>query len=212
MSRLTTHTQDNAYSSPWTLQRRVALLLWQFTWTITCAWTPKPANAWRMAVLRLFGAKIHGRPFVHGRARIQQPWNLVMHHRACLGDKANAYSLDVIEIGPDATIAQEAYLCTGTHDFTSPRLALQTAPIRIGRGAFVGARSFIMPGVSLGEGSVVGAAAVVTRNVAPYVIVAGNPARKIGDRPLHSLPHENIFAVTAPDPSIPGKTSPASPA
>ena len=195
MSQLKTHEQASAYSSPWTLRRRVGLLLWQFVWGLTCAWTPKPANAWRVFILRVFGAKIHGRPFVHGRAHIQQPWNLIMHHRACLGDKANAYTLDVIEIGPDATIAQEAYLCTGTHDFTSPRLALQTAPIRVGRGVFVGARSFIMPGVVLGEGCVVGAAAVVTRSVAPLAIVAGNPARQIGTRPANALPHENPSAT-----------------
>jgi putative colanic acid biosynthesis acetyltransferase WcaF len=188
MTLLTTHTQSSAYTSPWTVRRRLGLLLWQLVWTTTCSWTPKPANAWRVFVLRMFGAKIHGRPFVHGRASIQQPWNLIMHNRACLGDKAVAYSLGVIEIGADATVAQEAYLCTGTHDFTSPILALQTAPIRIGRGAFVGARSFILPGVQLGEGCVVGAAAVVTRDVPAYAIVAGNPARPIGNRPFDSLP------------------------
>ena len=190
MSRLTTHAQDSAYSSPWTLRRRIALLLWQIIWPLTCGWTPKPANGWRLFVLRLFGATIHGRPFVHGRASIQQPWNLILHHRACLGDKAVAYSLGLIEIGPDATVAQEAYLCTGTHDFTSPQLALQTGPIKVGRGAFVGARSFILPGVTLGEGCIVGAAAVVTRDVADYCIVAGNPARPIGTRPANSLPGE----------------------
>jgi putative colanic acid biosynthesis acetyltransferase WcaF len=188
MSRLTTHAQGSAYSSPWTLRRRIALLLWQSVWSLTCSWTPKPANGWRLVMLQLFGAKIHGRPFVHGRARIQQPWNLILHHRACLGDQAVAYSLGVIEIGADATVAQEAYLCTGTHDFTSPQLSLQTGPIKIGRGAFVGARSFILPGVTLGEGCIVGAAAVVTRDVAAFSIVAGNPARVIGTRPADSLP------------------------
>jgi len=188
MSRLTTHAQASAYSSPWPLRRRIAMMAWQMVWPLTCAWTPKPANAWRLLILRIFGATIHGRPFVHGRAHIQQPWNLILHHRACLGDKATAYSLGLIEIGADATVAQEAYLCTGTHDFTSPQLALQTAPITVGRGAFVGARSFILPGVTLGEGCIVGAAAVVTKDVAPYSIVAGNPAKPIGTRPPNSLP------------------------
>lgn len=192
MSGLTTHTQDNAYSSPWTVRRRFALLLWQFVWSFTCSWTPKPANGWRLLILRLFGAKIYGRPFVHGRANIQQPWNLILHHRACLGDKAVAYSLDVIEIGADATVAQEAYLCTGTHDFTSPHLSLQTGPIKIGRGAFVGARSFVLPGVTLGDGCIVGAAAVVTRDVVAFSIVAGNPARLIGARSTNSLPSEML--------------------
>ena len=188
MNGLTTHGQPGRYASPWPLRRRIALALWQAAWPLTCAWTPKPANAWRLFVLRLFGARIEGRPFVHGRAMIAQPWNLRLSHRACLGDGAVAYSLGLIEIGADATIAQEAYLCTGTHDFASPHLPLQTAPIRVGPGAFVGARSFILPGVNLGEGCVVGAAAVVTRDVAAYLIVAGNPAKPIGVRPRTAAP------------------------
>lgn len=193
MSRLKTHAQAGAYASPWSLRRRAALLLWEYAWPLACGWTPKPANAWRLFVLRCFGAKIHGRPFVHGRASIQQPWNLILHHRACLGDKAVAYSLDEIEIGEDATVAQEAYLCTGTHDFASARLPLQTAPIRIGRGAFVGARSFVLPGLTLGAGCIVGAAAVVTRDVPACAIVAGNPAKRIGTRPADTLPAEAEF-------------------
>jgi putative colanic acid biosynthesis acetyltransferase WcaF len=64
----------------------------------------------------LFGAKIYGTPFVHQRARIAIPWNLTLHDRACLGDRANAYTLGEIEIGPRVRAAQEVYLSTGTHD------------------------------------------------------------------------------------------------
>lgn len=182
MKALTTHSQSDAYASPWSLRRRLAVLLWQITWPLACAWTPKPANAWRLCILRAFGAEIHGRPFVHGRARIAQPWNVLLHHRACLGEGAVAYSLGRIEIGAGATIAQEAYLCTGTHNFASSDLELQTATIRIGPGAFIGARSFILPGIEIGARAIVGAAAVVTRDVAPGAVVAGNPARVIGER------------------------------
>jgi putative colanic acid biosynthesis acetyltransferase WcaF len=182
MSGRHTHRQASRYASPWPLRRRLALLLWEAAWPLACAWTPKPANAWRLLVLRAFGARIEGRPFVHGRARIVQPWNLTLRHRACLGDGAVAYALGPIEIGPGATIAQEAYLCTGTHDFSSPLLELQTAPIRVGAEAFVGARSFVLPGVELGARCVVGAAAVVTRSVPAGTVVAGNPARPLGVR------------------------------
>src|SRR3954451_4990802 len=105
-----THSQTSAYASPWPQQRRVALLMWDYVWMLTCAWTPKPLNPWRLLVLRTFGATIHGTPFVHRPARIQQPWNLTLHHRACLGDRANAYSLARITLHEGATIAQEAYL------------------------------------------------------------------------------------------------------
>ena len=79
-------------------------------------------------------------------------------------------------------MAQEAYLCTGTHDFSHPALRLQVAKISIEPRAFICARAFLMPGVIVGEGAVVGACAVVTRDVAPAVIVAGNPAKEIGRR------------------------------
>ena len=175
-SELKTHPQSSPYQSPWTLQQRIGLLLWHCCWAFFCAWTPKPLNAWRLLWLRLFGTTIHGQPFVHSRARIAMPWNLTLHHRACLGDRANAYSLGEIEIHADATVAQEAYLCTGTHQFSSPNRELQTAKISIGPGAFVCARAFILPGVTVGARAIVGACAVVTHDVAPHTVVAGNPA------------------------------------
>jgi putative colanic acid biosynthesis acetyltransferase WcaF len=182
-----THAQADAYASPWPLRRRIELLAWDYAWALTCRWTPTPFNPWRLLVLRLFGAEIHGTPFVHQRARITQPRNLVLHHRACLGDGAHAYALGRIVLHEEATIAQEAYLCTGTHDFAAAHLPLQTAPITVGRGAFVGARAFVLPGLTLGERCVVGAMALVTRDVAPEAIVAGNPARVLG---LRRLPDE----------------------
>jgi putative colanic acid biosynthesis acetyltransferase WcaF len=159
------------------------MLVWSGAWSVLCAWTPKPLNPWRLFVLRCFGAKLSGTPFVHSRARIQIPWNLVMHHRACLGDGATAYTLAETVIEQGATIAQEAYLCTGTHDFSLVSLPLQTAAIVIGADAFVGARAFVLPGVSVGARAIIGACSVVTKDVAPDTIVAGNPARKIGVRP-----------------------------
>lgn len=177
-----THEQSSPYASPWTLGQRLRMLVWSFAWNALCRWTPKPFNRWRLVVLRCFGARLAGTPFVHSNARIQIPWNLVMEHRACLGDGAVAYTLAEITIEARATVAQEAYLCTGTHDFSSPNLPLQTAPIRIGANAFVGARAFVLPGVSVGEGAIVGACAVVTKPVPAYAVVAGNPARVVGQR------------------------------
>ena len=123
-------------------------------------------------------------PFIHSTARIQIPWNLTMKHRACLGERANAYSLGKIDIQEGATIAQEAYLCTGTHDFNDPTLQLITKPITIGKNAFIGARALILPGVCIGDWAIVGAMSVVSKDVPDHQIVAGNPAKKIRERAI----------------------------
>jgi putative colanic acid biosynthesis acetyltransferase WcaF len=175
--------QFKGFASPWTFGQKVVLLAWGASWKIFCSWTPKPFNGWRLIWLKIFGAKIHGTPFVHPRARIQIPWNLTMHHRSCLGDRANAYSLGLVQIGAFSCVAQEAYLCTGTHDFDSLEMPLITKPIIIGEWAFIGARAFIMPGIEVGSCAIVGAASVVTRNVLPNQIVGGNPAKVLKTRP-----------------------------
>jgi putative colanic acid biosynthesis acetyltransferase WcaF len=177
--RYTTHEQTSPYISPWPLGKRVRLQLWEWCWALFCRWTPKPLNRWRLFWLRAFGAKIEGRPFVHSRARVSHPWNLVLRDRACLADGAHAYALGPVELGEACTVAQEAYLCSATHDLTKPELPLQTAPIVIGPHAFVGLRAIILPGITVGEHAIVGAGAVVTHDVAPGQTVAGNPARPI---------------------------------
>jgi putative colanic acid biosynthesis acetyltransferase WcaF len=174
--------QASAQESPWPVGDRLLRLLWEFSWFVFCGWTPKPLNTWRLFWLRAFGAKIHGTPFVHQRARIAIPGNLTLHDGACLGDRANAYTLGEIEIGPRATVAQEVYLSTGTHDFGRAELPLVTAKITIGEDAFIGARAFVMPGVTIGARSVIGACSVVTKDVPADAVAAGNPCRVLHSR------------------------------
>jgi putative colanic acid biosynthesis acetyltransferase WcaF len=177
--RYTTHSQHSPYESPWSLGHRLRLQAWEWCWALFCRWTPKPLNAWRLFWLRIFGAQISGRPFVHSRARVSHPWNLTLHDRACLGDGAHAYALGPIDLQEACTIAQEAYLCSATHDWAAPARPLQTAPIVIAKNAFVGLRAIVLPGITVGENALVGAGAVVTRDVAPGQTVAGNPAKPI---------------------------------
>ena len=137
-------------------------------------------NPWRLVILKIFGATISGVPFVQSSVKIQIPWHLTMRHRSCLGDRSNAYSLGKIVILEGATVAQEAYLCTGTHDFKDPSLQLITKPITIGKNSFIGARAMVLPGVRIGNQAIVGAMSVVSKDVPDHQIVAGNPAKNIG--------------------------------
>jgi len=174
--------QRSAYDSPWPSSERLLRVLWEFCWLLFCVWTPKPLNPWRLFWLRVFEAKIDGTPFVHQRARVAVPWNLTLHDRACLGDRTNVYNLGEVEIGARSTIAQEAYLDTASHDFTRAEMPLTAAKITIGDDAFVGARAFVLPGVTIGARSVIGACSVVTSDVPPDVIAAGNPCRTLKPR------------------------------
>ena len=126
-------------------------------------------------------ATISGVPFVQSTVKIQ------IHSLNCwtsflLGDRSNAYSLGKIVILEGATVAQEAYLCTGTHDFKDPSLQLLTKPITIGKNSFIGARAMVLPGVRIGNQAIVGAMSVVSKDVPDHQIVAGNPAKNIGER------------------------------
>lgn len=158
------------------------MLLWSTTWTISCRLTPKPFNCYRLFVLRLFGATIDRGCFVHQRAVISHPWHLVMRCGSCLGDSVHIYSLAPVILGPGVVVAQQAYLCTATHDFNQYSYPLITRPITIQEDAFIGARAFILPGITIGARSIVGACSVVTRSIEPTLIVAGNPAKPIRKR------------------------------
>lgn len=96
-----------------------------------------------------------------------------------MGDCAILYSLGVITIGDRCTISQGAHLCAGTHDIIDPARRLLKPPICVGSDSWVCADAFIGPGVTVGNGAIVGARSVVMRDVTPSVIVAGNPAREI---------------------------------
>jgi len=182
VSRLSTLEQETYYSSPWTLAMRVRMAVWEVAWLVLCRWTPKPLRPWRTAVLRLFGANTKGIVFVASSARIKMPWNLTMAARSCIGADAQIYNLAPVTLGERATVAQEVYLCGGTHKFDDPALPLVVGPIHIGADAFLGARAFIHPGVSIGAGAIVGACSVVIRDVAPWTVSAGNPSTFIMQR------------------------------
>lgn len=182
--RLKAEGQDDPYRSPWTVRERIGLKLFAVAWTLTCRWTPRPLNAWRLLVLRAFGCRIKGRPFVAPSVTIRIPWQLELHHRACLGDHAEVYNLGECVLRARCTVAQHSYLCGGSHDLRRRALPLTVGPIDVGEDVFIGARAFVLPGVSVGEGAVVGAAAVVVHDVEPWSIVAGNPARVVATREL----------------------------
>jgi putative colanic acid biosynthesis acetyltransferase WcaF len=130
-------------------------------------------------LLRAFGAKLGARCHIYPGAVIWAPWKLECGDDVCIGDGAEVYNPSVISLGSNAVVSQGAYLCAASHDYTSDAFPLTTKPISIGAGAWVAARVIVLMGVTVGEGSVIGAGSVVTRDVPSHVVCAGNPARVI---------------------------------
>jgi putative colanic acid biosynthesis acetyltransferase WcaF len=146
--------------------------------------SPRPCFGWRRFVLRCFGARIGREVHVYNSARIYFPWNLTVGDWSAIGEDAFLYNLGHITLGQRVTVSQRAHLCAGTHDYNDPIMPLLKPPITIGDQAWICADAFVGPGITVGQGAVVGARAVVIKNVEPWSVVAGNPARQIKKRTL----------------------------
>lgn len=162
---------------------QVERMVWGFVWGVGASWLPRSVGRrWKLWLLRLFGAKVDGTANVYSSARVYYPANLVMDEYACLASDVDCYNVAPIHVGRFATVSQGAFLCTASHDISSPGHELITQPIEIGERAWVAAGAFIGMGVKVGEGAVVGARAAVFRDVEPWTVVGGNPAKFIKKR------------------------------
>lgn len=108
-----------------------------------------------------------------------------MEEFSCLASDVDCYSVALVHLGPHATVSQYSYLCTASHDIADPGMKVVSAPIVVGKAAWIAAAAFLGPGVVIGEGAVVGARAVVFKNVEPWAVVVGNPSRVIKHRKLN---------------------------
>lgn len=118
---------------------------------------------------------------------ILQPESLSIGVSVAIGEFVVLRASGGLQIGDRANIAAHAILTTRGHSLELPRNAnLVDAPIVVEEDVWIGAGAIVLPGVTLGRGSVIAAGAVVTRDVPPMTIVAGVPARAIGEVPTRS--------------------------
>lgn len=170
-------------AKPYSTREYAGRVLWAFA-TPLMRLSPVPCYGWRRFLLRLFGATVGRAVHVAPSARIALPWMLVLGDECAIGADALIYNLGRVTIGARATVSHRAHLCAGSHDHRDPALPLLRVPVTIGDDAWICAQAFVGPGVAVGEGAIVGAAAVAVRDVAKWTIVAGNPARPTGPRTL----------------------------
>ena len=175
------------YKNRHSLKSKTARAIWNVVWALLFRPTPehsKTFNKWRIFLLRCFGAKIGKGCVVKSSCEIWQPWKLELGDYVALSEHAICYAVDKIKIGSQTTVSRETFLCCAGHDISSPIMELTFAPITVGSNCWVAGRATVMPGVTIGDGAVVGAGAVVTKDVAPWMVVGGNPAREIKRREL----------------------------
>ena len=173
------------YTQPsFSVKNRLLRLVWAIVYVLFFQTSPRPFHAWRSFLLRCFGAKIGKGCHIYPKARIWAPWNLVMADYAGMADDVNCYSMAVVSLGKKVVVSQGTYLCTGSHNYEDPNFQLYAKPIHIGDNAWLCAESFINPGVTIGEGAVIGARALVTKDMPAWTVCAGNPCKPIKPRKI----------------------------
>jgi putative colanic acid biosynthesis acetyltransferase WcaF len=161
---------------------RLGRLAWSIVWALLYRPSPRPFHAWRAFLLRCFGATLGPNCHFYPKSRIWAPWNLVCADGASLGDEAELYNPSPISMGSHAIVSQQAYICGATHDYNDPAFPLISFPMSVGAYAWVCARASVSPGVNVGEGAVLGLGSVATRDLEPWTVYAGVPAKPIKRR------------------------------
>jgi putative colanic acid biosynthesis acetyltransferase WcaF len=165
---------------------QIKRFIWNMVWFVLARPFPRRlANGWKLFLLRLFGAKVHKTAAVYSSVKVYAPWNLVMHEYSCLAPEVDCYNVAKITLGAHTTVSQKTYLCSASHDITLKSNPLIYEPIIIENQAWIGANAFIGMGVTVKQGAVVGAGAYVFKDVEPWTIVGGNPAKYIKDRVIN---------------------------
>ena len=169
---------SNRAARKWTKGEQVGRVFWALVWPLFRL-SPRVFWGWRRMLLRLFGAKVGRDAHIYPSVRVTIPRNLDIGDEVAVGDHAILYALGPIRIGARATISQYAHLCAGTHDWRDPAMPLVKTPLVIGEDAWICADAFVGPGVTVGEGAVLGARGVAMKNLEAGAIYGGNPAQRL---------------------------------
>ncbi len=141
-----------------------------------------PSHHVRRFFYRISGVKIGKGSTIHMGAIFYDPKNISIGQDSVIGEGAVLDGRDKLSIGNHVDIASEVMIYNCEHDVNSSDFSAICAPVLIEDCVFIGPRAIILPGVRIGKGAVVGAGAVVTKDVADFAIVGGVPAGVIGER------------------------------
>jgi putative colanic acid biosynthesis acetyltransferase WcaF len=143
-----------------------------------------PFSALKCLILRWFGAQVGEGVRIKPGVWVKFPWRLVVGDYVWLGENCWIDNVAFVTIDSHSCISQDVYLCTGNHDWSNSDFRLMDKPIHIGEGCWIAARAVVGPGVTIGQGAVLGLASVASRSLEPMTIYAGNPALAIKERQI----------------------------
>jgi len=141
-----------------------------------------PSHRVRNYFYRRAGLVLPGTSSIHWRAEFYAPDRIEVGEHCTIGDSAFLDGRSGLSIGDCVNLGSHVTVYTRQHDVNSPDFAETGAPVSIGDHAWVASHAIVLPGVTIGEGAVVAAGAVVTKDVPPFAMVAGNPARFVRER------------------------------
>lgn len=146
-----------------------------------------PFHFFRLLIYSLAGIKLGKGSVIHIGARFFNPVNIKIGEGTIIGDNVFLDGRDSLIVGNHVDIASQVLIYNSEHDINSENFAPISAPVEIGDYVFIGPRSIILPGVKIGKGAIIGAGAVVTKDVEEFKIVGGVPAQVIGERRIKDL-------------------------
>ena len=166
----------------WSTDLKIKRGIWQYL--VKPLYYLLPCRQLRIFILRSCGAKIGDNCNIQRAVDILMPWNLELGDYVALAHHTRILNFTAVRIDSMTVISQYAHLCTGTHDYTHPHFELKFRPIHIEAECWIASGAFIGPSVKIGRGCVIGANAVVTRNMPRWKICAGNPCHALKDRTI----------------------------
>lgn len=187
-SELSNPRQDPTLLPAFSLRNRIKRVLWSLCYALLYRLSPRPFHAWRAFLLRAFGAKLGAACHFYPKGKIWAPWNLICEDRVTLADDAELYNPSPMYLGSHAIVSQGAYVCGATHLYNELSFRLVSFPMRLGAYSWICARAAVNPGVNVGDGAILALGSVATRDLEPFGIYAGIPARRVKDRSRVAVP------------------------
>ena len=181
--RIPAETAADPYLRPaFAASDRARRLIWRACWIVLYRWSPRPMHGWRAFLLRCFGARLGPGCTFYPASKVWAPWNLECADCVVAADGVEIYNPAPMRFGSHAILSQGAFVCGATHDYDDPRFPLLAYAMDFGAYSWVCARASVGPGVSMGEGSVLGLGSVATRDLEAWGVYAGVPAVKVKER------------------------------